>query len=183
LAESGVDTDRAITLLDGMPISDAEAQNGLGVAYTQAQRYPEAVTAFARVLALDPTNGIALQNLGSIAMRQALASSGDDRRKKLIEAETLARRALDVDPALPDAHTTLGVILSTTGRKADAIESWKRAVALDATQFNALYNLWLELADAGRRDEAVIYGRQFVSTAPPAFFKPDIERIRRYLIP
>ena len=181
LAESGADTVRAIKLLQGMPTSDAEAQNGLGVAYNQAQQYPEAIVAFQRVLALDPTNGIALQNLGSIALRQALSAAGDTRQQKLKEAETLTRRALEVDPALPDAHTTLGVVLSTTGRKADAIESWKRAVALDATQFNALYNLWLELADAGRRDEAVYYGRQFASTAPPAFFKPDIERIRAYL--
>ncbi|CAN5872192.1 hypothetical protein BH18ACI5_BH18ACI5_23860 [soil metagenome] len=181
LAESGADTVRAIKLLEGMPTSDAEAQNGLGVAYNQAQKYPEATAAFRRVLTLDPTNGIALQNLGSIAMRQALSASGDSRRQRLAEAETLARRALEVDPTLPDAHTTLGVVLSTTGRKADAIESWKRAVALDATQFNALYNLWRELADAGRREEAVIYGRQFVATAPAAFFKPDIERIQAYL--
>ena len=73
------------------------------------------------------------------------------------------------------------MIQSTSGRKADAIESWKRAVALDAAQFNALYNLWFELAQAGRRDEAVVYGRQFVATAPPAFFKPDLERVRSYL--
>ena len=70
---------------------------------------------------------------------------------------------------------------STSGRKADAIDSWKRAVALDGTQFNALYNLWLELAAAGRRDEASAYGRQFVATAPPAFFKPDIDRVRQFL--
>ena len=54
-------------------------------------------------------------------------------------------------------------------------------MALDAAQFNALYNLWFELAAAGRRDEAVRYGRQFVDTAPPAFFAPDIARVRSYL--
>ena len=181
LSETGADTARAIKLLEGMPASDAEAQNGLGVAYNQAEKYPEAIAAFRRVLALDPTNGIALQNLGSIAMRQALSATGQTKRQKLTEAEDLARRALDVDPALPDAHTTLGVILSTTGRKSEAIESWKRSVSLDPRQFNALYNLWLELADAGRREEAVVYGRQFVATAPPAFFKPDIDRIQAYL--
>ena len=90
-------------------------------------------------------------------------------------------KAIEVDPALPDAYTTLGVALSTTGRKGDAIASWKRAVELDASQFNALYNLWFELASAGRRDEAVHYGRQFVDTAPPAFFAPDIHRVRAYL--
>ena len=78
-------------------------------------------------------------------------------------------------------HTTLGVVLSSTGRKAEAIESWKQAVALDATQFNALYNLWLELAQAGRGGEAAAYGRQFVGTAPPAFFRADIARVAQSL--
>jgi tetratricopeptide (TPR) repeat protein len=135
------------------------------------------------VLALDPTNGLAYQNLSSMTLRQALAASGAERAGKLKEAEAFARQALDTDPSLPDAYTTLGVIQSTSGRKADAIESWKRAVSLDSAQFNALYNLWFELAQAGRREEAVAYGRQFVATAPPAFFKPDLERVRSYLPP
>lgn len=73
------------------------------------------------------------------------------------------------------------MILSSTGRQSDAVESWKRAVALDGAQFNALYNLWYEFAKAGRRDEAVVYGRQFAATAPPAFFEADIRRIQAYL--
>ena len=73
-----------------------------------------------------------------------------------------------------DAYTTLGVVQATLGRKNDAIDTWKRAVDLDPTQFNALYNLWSELAAAGRRDEAIRYGRRFVSTAPPVFFAADI---------
>ena len=54
---------------------------------------------------------------------------------------------------------------------------------LDPSQFNALYNLWYELNTAGRRDEAVLYGRRFVATAPPAFFAPDIARVRATLPP
>ncbi|HSC28496.1 MAG TPA: tetratricopeptide repeat protein, partial [Vicinamibacterales bacterium] len=182
LAESGTDSHRAIALLGGMPEDDVEALNGLGVAYSGAERYDDAIRTFERVLALDPTNGLALQNLASMVLRQALASGSEtDRRSRMEQAETYARQALDTDPALPDAHTTLGVILSGTGRKGEAIESWKRAVALDGAQFNALYNLWFELAAAGRRDEAVVYGRRFVEAAPPAFFKADLERIRRYL--
>ena len=72
------------------------------------------------------------------------------------------------------------VVLSTPGRKPDAIAAWRRAVELDASQFNALYNLWFELAAAGRRDEAVRYGQQFADTAPPAFFAADIARIRAW---
>lgn len=182
LSESHTDSARAITLLEGMSAEDVEALNGLGVAYADSQRYDDAVKTFRRVLTLDPSNGIAYQNLASMVLRQALAARGDaDRRSRLQQAEAFARRAIEADPALPDTFTTLGVILSNTGRKAEAVDSWKHAVELDPAQFNAIYNLWFELAAAGHRDEAVAYGRQFVATAPPAFFAADIEIVRRYL--
>ncbi len=182
LAESHTDAPKAIALLQGMSAEDVEALNGLGVAYGDAGRYGDAIGAFKRILALDSTNGLAYQNLASMVLRLALASkSNGDRAAKLQEAESYARKAIEVDPALADAFTTLGVVLSTSGRKADAIVSWKHAVELDASQFNALYNLWFELAATGRRDEAIAYGRQFVTTAPPAFFAPDIARVRQYL--
>jgi Flp pilus assembly protein TadD len=165
-----------------MASDDVEALNGLGVAYGDAGRFDDAIRTFMRVIALDPTTGIAYQNLGSMTLRKALAArNGEDRQRDLQQAETYARRAIELDPSLPDAHTTLGVILASVGRKKEAIESWKQAVALDGEQFNALYNLWSELAAAGARDEAVRYGRQFVNTAPAAFFKADIDRVEQSL--
>ena len=182
LAESHTDSGKAIKLLEGMSAEDVEALNGLGIAYGDAGRYDDAIRAFTRILVLDSTNGLAHQNLASMALRQALAAKNEaERRGKLQQAEASARTAIELDPQLADAFTTLGVVLSTSGRKADAIESWKRAVQLDPSQFNALYNLWFELASAGRRDEASTYGRQFAETAPPAFFGPDIARVRGYL--
>ena len=182
LAESHTDSAKAIRLLEGMSAEDVEALNGLGVAYGDAGRYADAMRTFRQILALDATNGLAYQNLASMVLREALASRAEpERSTRLREAEAHARKAIDVDPALADAYTTLGVVLSTTGRKDEAIASWQRAVELDASQFNALYNLWFELAAARRRDEAVRYGRQFADTAPPAFFAPDIARVRAYL--
>jgi tetratricopeptide (TPR) repeat protein len=182
LAESHTDAGRAITLLEGMSAEDVEALNGLGVAYGDAGRQDDALRTFRKVLTLDATNGLAYQNLSAIVLQRALASNSEPERRTLFaEAESYARQAIEADPVLPDAYTTLGVILSSVGRKSDAIESWKRAVQLDASQFNALYNLWFELAAAGRRDEASGFGRQFVGTAPPAFFAPDIARVRAYL--
>ena len=182
LAESHTDSAKAIKLLEGMSAEDVEALNGLGIAYGDAGRYDDAIRAFTRILTLDSTNGLAHQNLASMALRQALAAKSEgERRGKLQQAEASARKAIELDPQLADAFTTLGVVLSTSGRKPDAIDAWKRAVQLDPSQFNALYNLWLELASAGRRDEASAYGRQFADTAPPAFFAPDIARVRAYL--
>jgi tetratricopeptide (TPR) repeat protein len=67
------------------------------------------------------------------------------------------------------------------GQPDRAIASWKRAITLDAAQFNALYNLWTKLAETGQEAEAIQYGEQFVATAPPALFAPDIARVRAWL--
>ena len=182
LAESGADPRRAIALLEGMPDDDVEALNSLGIAYGAAERYEDANRAFNRVLGLDATNALALQNLASMTLRQAIGMR-DERAAmvKVQEAEAYARRALETDPTLAGVHTIMGVILSGSGRKSEAIDSWKRAVALSPTEFNALYNLWVELAAAGRRAEAAQYGQQFLATAPPAFFAREREQIAAYL--
>jgi len=182
LAESGADPGRAIALLQTLPPDDVEALNSLGISYGAAERYADAIRTFDRVLALDPTNGLAHQNLASMNLREALATRDQGKAlTKMRQAEAFARKAIDADAGLAGAHTILGVVLSKTGSKGEAIESWKRAVALDASEFNALYNLWLELASAGRRDEAAAYGRQFVATAPPAFFANERRQIAQYL--
>jgi len=54
-------------------------------------------------------------------------------------------------------------------------------VALDAAQFNALYNLWATLGETGPEADALQYGQQFVATAPPALFSQDIIRVRAWL--
>jgi tetratricopeptide (TPR) repeat protein len=73
------------------------------------------------------------------------------------------------------------VVLARTGRKAEAIAAWKQAVTLDRTEFDALYNLTLELAKAGQLDEARIYGQRYVDTAPPALYGQEIASVRRLL--
>jgi tetratricopeptide (TPR) repeat protein len=182
LAESGADPSRAITLLEGMPDDDVEALNSLGIAYGASERYQDAVRTFNRVLALDPGNGLAHQNLASMMLRQALAvRDARAAMTRMREAEGHARKALEADPNLAGVHTIMGVILSGTGRKSEAIESWKRAVALDGREFNALYNLWVELAAAGRRAEAIQYGEQFLATAPPAFFARERAQIEAWI--
>ena len=88
------------------------------------------------------------------------------------------RRALAIDDTLAGAYTTLGVVLSQTGRQADAVAAWQRAVALNPGEFDALYNLTMTLSDLGRRDEARTYGERYVATAPPGFYGREIAQIR-----
>ena len=170
LAETG-NAARAIALLDGLAGDDIEALNALGIAFGQAGRSADAMRTFTRALEIDPSNGLAWQNIGTLQLR------GGDRQA----AEASLRRALAIDDSLAGAYTTLGVVLSDTGRKPDAIDMWKRAVALSPGEFDALYNLTVTLARLGRRDEARKYGEAFVATAPPAFFARDVEEVKRLL--
>jgi tetratricopeptide (TPR) repeat protein len=180
LAESHTNSDRAIALLTGLPVSDVEALNGLGIAYSDAKKYGDAERTFKKVLELDPTNGLAYQNLATTTLKPALEMKNPS-PAALALAEDYARKAIAADPTLAGAYTTLGVIMSNTNRKSDAIVAWTKSVELDPGDFNALYNLWLELARAGRRDEAARYGQQFLASAPPAFFAAERNEIARYI--
>jgi arylsulfatase A-like enzyme/tetratricopeptide (TPR) repeat protein len=167
LAEAG-QADKAIALLESFAGDDPDALVALGNAYVLAGRRDDAVRTFRHLIAIDPTSGLAYENIGT-AQLDARDYAG---------AEVSLRRALELDPNLPGAHTALGVVLATTGHKAEAIDAWKRAVDLDSTEFNALFNLTVNLAAAGRRDEALTYGERFIATAPPAL-KQDVAEIRR----
>jgi Flp pilus assembly protein TadD len=56
-------------------------------------------------------------------------------------AEASLRRAIELDGNLGGAYTALGVVLATTGRTPQAIEAWKKALAIDPSDQNAADNL------------------------------------------
>lgn len=180
LAESHTDYQRAIKVLEGLPESDVEALNGLGIAYVDAKRYADAKRTLLKALALDPTNGLALQNLGVNALT-AFGVTGRKNAALLKEAQDYLTKSLEADPTLAGAYTAFGVTMSYMGNKSDAIVAWKKAVELDPSDSNTLYNLWVELAKAGRRDEAVAYGQQFLAATPPNFQPQERAEIARYI--
>jgi superkiller protein 3 len=169
LAQSG-QAPKAIQLLSSFGGDDPDALIALGNAYQIAGRLPDAVKTFQHLVDIDPRNGVGFQNLG-IARLQSRDFRG---------AEQLLRKALDVDPNLSVAFNALGVVFAQTNRKADAVEAWTRAVAIDNQDFDAMYNLIGALAEAGRLDEARSYGERFVNTAPP-MLQNEIAAVRRLL--
>ncbi len=179
LAESGTDVKKAIQILETLPRTDSEGLNALGLAYSAAGRYQEAIVAFQNVLALDPTSALANQNIGTMLLQQAQANPATA-AAQVREAERFVLRSIDLDPALAKAFTTLGVIQAQTNRKTEAIDSWKKAVSLDPGEFDALYNLVLLLVDGGRIGEARTFGDQYIRTAPPQL-APDAAVIRQIL--
>jgi arylsulfatase A-like enzyme/Flp pilus assembly protein TadD len=128
LAESGQPA-KAIALLEKDAGNDPDALLGLGNAFTLAGRNADAVRTYTRLLQIDPDNAPAYESMG-VAQLQA---------RDLRAAESSLRKALALDQTLAAAHTALGVLLAQTGRKAEAIEAWKRAAALG--DLNAADNL------------------------------------------
>jgi tetratricopeptide (TPR) repeat protein len=130
LAETG-QAARAIALLEKDAGDDPDALIALGNAYVISGRIADGVRTFARLLLLDPNNALAHQNLGAAQLQ------GKDYKA----AEASLRRAVQLDPSLAGAYTALGVVLASTGRKAEAIDTWRRAAGLGDA--NALENIRL----------------------------------------
>ncbi len=160
---------RAIALLETFTEVDPDAMIALGNAYVAAGRRADAIRTFRRLLAADPKNGLAHENIGVVHLQA----------REFGPAETELRQALALDPRLAGANTALGVVLAQTGRRSEAIDAWKRAVDLDPADLNALFNVTVNLAAAGRNAEARQYGERFLAAAPPQM--PDRDQIRKIL--
>ena len=130
LAESG-EARKAIDLLEHDSGDDPDALIALGNAYTAANRNADAIRTFTHLLEIDPKSALAYQDLGT-AQLQA---------KDVKNAESSLRRAIQLDSSLSGAYTALGVVLASTGRAPEAVDAWKKALALDPNDTNARDNL------------------------------------------
>ncbi len=173
LAEAGAPAE-AVALLSPLQqarVPDLDGLNGLGIALAHLGRRDEALAVFDRILQLDPDNADAHQNKGTLYLEQG----------NLAAARAALARALARDPDLPRALNGMGVVELKSGNPQAAIAAWKHAIAVDPRQFDTLYNLGVALLDGGDRAGARAYLERFTRTAPPAFYRKDIEQVRRIL--
>jgi tetratricopeptide (TPR) repeat protein len=168
-------TEEALEVL--RPVAGGAAPNAFDALATQAMtlsdagRQDEAAAILERALAADPRNARAHELLGVVSLR----------RQRPQEARAHLEQALAIDRRLPSAWNTLGVALYDLEGPAAAVAAWQQAVALDGSQYEALLNIGLVSAQAGRRDQAREALRRFVITAPPARFGADIAKARQLL--
>ncbi|MGA8809597.1 MAG: tetratricopeptide repeat protein, partial [Thermoanaerobaculia bacterium] len=86
-----------------------------------------------------------------------------------------------LNPRLPLALNTLGVVYARQGDYAHAVDSWNRAVAIDPRQYDALFNAGLVEGRAGHLNEAKSALSRFVATAPKDRYGADIVTARQAL--
>ena len=85
----------------------------------------------------------------ALLLGSVLATRGES---DLAEAEV--RRALELSPRLPRAHTTLATLLMNRGEREEALQSARNATGLDKEDPTVLFNLGLAEWFAGDRKTA-----------------------------
>ena len=173
LSEAGRAAEAVAVLepLAAEPGADLSTLNALGVALSEAGRHGEAVNVLQKAASQSPNDPKAFENLGIVALRMDQPE----------QARAQLERALGLNPSLPIAWNTLGVALYRLSGPDAALQAWERSVALDPAQYDALFNIGLVAAQAGRAAQARQALTRFVETAPPARFGPDIRKARQIL--
>ena len=177
LGEYLTDTGRiaeGIRILDPLarnPAADADTLNALAIALARAGRAEDARRVFERLRAEMPGSSVPLENLGVLALEQGDVGG----------AKRYFDRAIEVAPGSSRAHAGAGAAALQRGDRKTAVEEWTRAVQLDSTNYEALYNLGVNLARDGRMDAARPYLDQFRRTAPPALHANQLREVSRLL--
>ncbi len=131
---------------------DARAAYGLGNVYSDQQRWESAEGAYRNAVAWSPSDIEALVAL-SVVLVEPRTGAGN--AKRLADAETFARRAVQLQPNNAVAWDRLGVALQARGIINNETEhAYRRAVELEPQFAVAYAHLGRALNKMGRRAEA-----------------------------
>ncbi len=120
-------------------------------------RYGEALSSFSKALAQQPQDALSMSAKGpllAVLRRQKRA------------AMQLCDRALQLDPHLPEAWNSKGVVHSVAGQYAEAQQCYERAIALDSRLDRAWSNRGIALLRQDRVLEAIANFEQALAIAP-----------------
>ncbi|GAB4138577.1 MAG: hypothetical protein Fur0046_13160 [Cyanobacteria bacterium J069] len=120
-------------------------------------RYGDALTSFDQALKRQPQDALSMSAKGSL-----LAVL----RRQKQAAMQLCDRALKLNPNLPEAWNSKGVVHSVAGQYAEAQQCYERAIALDATLDRAWSNRGIAMLRQDRVLEAIANFEQALSLAP-----------------
>jgi tetratricopeptide (TPR) repeat protein len=107
-----------------------DAHTNLGAVYYQMNRLPDALREYDAALAISPDDAAAHYDKGVVYVQQALQAPSPD-QTLLKQGTDELHRALEINPNLPQAHFSLGVVNMMTGKSQEAIAEFQRFLALD----------------------------------------------------
>ena len=146
---------------------DFRAAYGLGNVYADQARWENAETAYRSAVEFAPRDVDALVALSVVL---TLPRVGADNAKRYVEGESVARKAVQIDPKQAIAWDRLGVALQSRGLiNSETEHSFRRAIDLDPQFAVAYAHLARALNRTGRSGEAVpLYAKATELAKDPA---------------
>lgn len=142
---------------------DGRAAYGLGNIYSDQQRWDESEAAYRNAVLWSPSDVDALVAL-SVVLVQPRSGAGN--AKRFADAESFARRAIQLQPKNAVAWDRLGVALQSRGVFNEETEqAYRRAVELDPEFAVGYAHLARALKHAGRKDEAAPFFERAIQLA------------------
>jgi adenylate cyclase len=130
---------------------------------TDLRKYPLAIGFFRQAMEADPGYARAVAALSEAYRRNGGLPLVPVRRDSML---VYARRAVELDPDLPEAATEMGFAYLFAGEGEPAAAEFRRALGLDPNQADALDGLARLAAMGGRLDDAVRWQRRAVAVDP-----------------
>ena len=164
----GAALERALRKILAADARNPQANLRLGYALLDKGQCREAVAHFRSAIA---------EHLPSADAHLGLAACEAAGRRFDAAAATL-REAERIEPGNPVVVANLGLVLSDSGRPADAIGPLQRALTIDPGLHQARFALAIAFARAGRRAEAVSTAQELLRRLPAdAPQRPEVERL------
>jgi len=122
-----------------------DALHLLGMIYSEAGEYDQAVTYIHKALQADPHFAEAYNNLGNIFQKT----------KRLEKALENYQKAVSLNPTLSETCFNMGIVLQDLGKTDEAIASYHKVIELRPDHFGAYNNIGLALQKEGKTEEAI----------------------------
>jgi len=120
---------------------------------------------YEKALAVDPAYALAHVGVATVLTFMSRSSFTPD--SVLSRVKEAARRAIEIDPSLPDAHAILGLYLWIFERDAEGAEvAFRRAIALKPSYAQAHEYLGGLMSQESRFEEASLEAKQALTLAP-----------------
>jgi protein O-GlcNAc transferase len=112
---------------------DPNAAHNLSSAYLLSGRFKKAAPLVEKLLAADPENAQLWLNRGAAALGNPVLAT-DEQQREAIAAFT---RALELDPAIPNAAYNIGLVYRDRGETAQAIHWFQRTIQINPRDTDA----------------------------------------------
>lgn len=121
----------------------AVTEGWLRIESLDTRELPRAIADFERAVATDPRYALAYTGLATaeFASYESTRADNEPARAQLDRAIAHARRAIEIDDGLAEAHGTLALILVSAWDTAGAIAAARRAVAIEPANWRHLFRL------------------------------------------